>query len=182
MAEQIPEKPFPVVHRYITTHDADGKPTFKTGVKEEIDFERTPMGGDLFLAYSGTEFPAAIAHDSDLNTYKEHIVKKPESFMIPGGFITRYVDYHPGAQPLWHRTRTLDFGIVIEGQIQLELEGGEKRILKKGDIAVQRGTNHAWSNPSKTEFARVLYVALDAKAPVVNGQELGESMGQVSHK
>ncbi|KAL7619417.1 hypothetical protein AAE478_009956 [Parahypoxylon ruwenzoriense] len=189
--QRVPEKQLPVVHRYITTHDADGKPTFETGVKEAVDFERTPMGGDLFLTYSGTEFPVAISHDSDLNTYKEHCIKKPESFMIPGGFISRYIDYHPGAPPLWHRTTTLDFGVVVEGQIQLELEGGEKRIcksllfqylLKKGDVAVQRGTNHAWSNPSKTEFARVFYVALDAKPAVVNGQELGESLGEVSHK
>ncbi|KAI1379598.1 hypothetical protein F4677DRAFT_442572 [Hypoxylon crocopeplum] len=180
--QQVPEKHLPIVHRYITTHDADGRPTFETGVREEIDFERTPLGSDMFLAYSATEFPAALGHDSDLKTYNEHLVNKPESFMIPGGFVSRYIDYHPGAAPLWHRTITLDFAIVIEGQIQLELESGEKRILKKGDVAVQRGTNHAWSNPSKTEFARVFYVALDAKPPVVNGQELSESLGVVSHK
>ncbi|KAI1084927.1 hypothetical protein F5B20DRAFT_576244 [Whalleya microplaca] len=102
--QQIPEKPFPAVYRYISTYDEDGKPTFDTGVKEKIDFERTPMGGDMFLAYVATKFPMALAHDSYLNTYKEHIAKKPESFMIPGGFISRYIDYHPGAQPLWHRT------------------------------------------------------------------------------
>ena len=42
--------------------------------------------------------------------------------------VSRYIDYHPGAAPLWHRTITLDFGVVIEGEIQLELESGEKRI------------------------------------------------------
>ncbi|KAI1382640.1 uncharacterized protein F4822DRAFT_435316 [Hypoxylon trugodes] len=178
----VPEKLLPAVYRYITTHDADGKPTFETGVKEEIDFDRTPMGGDLFLVYSGIKYPVPLANDSDLNTYKEHCVKKPESFMIPGGFLSRYIDYHPSAPPLWHRTTTLDFAVVIEGQVQLELESGEKRILKKGDVAVQRGTMHAWSNPSSSEFARVFYVALDANAPVVNGQELGESLGVVSHK
>ncbi|KAI0105029.1 hypothetical protein GGR51DRAFT_520614 [Nemania sp. FL0031] len=180
--KQVPEKPLPVIHRYITTHGPDGTPTFETGVKEQIDFDSTPMGGDLFLAYTGTQYPVALANDSDLNTYKGHLVDKPQSFMIPGGFLSRYVDYHPGCAPLWHRTKTLDFGVVIEGTIQLELEGGEKRILKRGDVAVQRGTNHAWSNPSKTEFARVLYIALDAQAPVVNGVELAESLGHVAHK
>ncbi|KAJ8121855.1 hypothetical protein O1611_g9991 [Lasiodiplodia mahajangana] len=179
--KQVPGKPLPVVHRYITTHGADGKPTFETGVKEEIDFDRTSMGGDLFLAYTGTEYPVPLAHDADLNTYKGHLVNKPETFMIPG-FLSRYVDYHPGCAPLWHRTKTLDFGVVVEGTNQLELEGGEKRILKKGDVAIQRGTHHAWSNPSKTEFARVFCVAMDAQAPVVNGVELAESMGQVAHK
>lgn len=47
---------------------------------------------------------------------------------------------------------------------------------------MQRSTNHAWSNPSDTEFARVFYVALDAKPAIVNGVELAESMGVVSHK
>ncbi|KAI0173212.1 hypothetical protein GGR52DRAFT_376988 [Hypoxylon sp. FL1284] len=180
--QQVPEKARPTVHRFITTHDADGKATFETGVKEEIDFERSPLGADMFLAWSATQFPAALDQDSDLDTYKAHCVKKPESFMIPGGFLSRYIDYHPGCAPHWHRTITIDFGVVIEGQIQLELESGENRILNKGDVAVQRATNHAWSNPSKTEFARVFYVALDAEVPVVNGQELSESLGAVSHK
>lgn len=46
---------------------------------------------------------------------------------------------------------------------------------------MQRETNHAWSNPSKTEFARVFYVAIDAQAPVVNGEELTEAFGIASH-
>ncbi|CAH0019208.1 unnamed protein product [Clonostachys rhizophaga] len=185
MADQnqtTPEKILPVVHRYITTHDESGNATFNTGVGEEIEFERSPLGADMFLSYSGNALPAPLSHDADLDTYKGHLVKKPESFMIPNGFVSRYIDYHPGAAPLWHRTITLDFGVVIEGEIQLELESGEKRILKKGDVAVQRATNHAWSNPSKTEFARVFYVALDATAPIVNGKELAESLGVVSHK
>ena len=131
MADQqvsFPEKPFPVVHLYITTHDASGSPIFETSIKEEIEFERTPLGGDMFLAYSGDAFPAPLAEDADFKTSQSHLAKKPESFMIPGGFVSRYIDYHPGAPPLWHRTITLDFGVVIEGEIQLELEGGEKRI------------------------------------------------------
>ena len=126
----VPENPFSVVHRYITTHDASGRPVFETSITEEIKFERTPLGGDIFLAYSGNTFPAPLAEDADLKTYQSHLAEKPESFMIPGGFISRYIDYHPGAPPLWHRTITLDFGVVIEGEIQLELEGGEKRRRK----------------------------------------------------
>ena len=91
----------------------------------------------------------------------------------------RYVDYHPGGEPAWHRTVTLDFGVVIEGELELELENGEKRLMKKGDVAVQRGTNHCWRNPSKTVFARALYVALDASPIVINGETLGESLGVV---
>lgn len=54
-------------------------------------------------------------------------------------------------------------------------------IVNSGDVIVQRGTNHAWSNPSKTGFARVFYIGLDATAPTVNGRELEASLGQVTH-
>ncbi|KAH8885384.1 hypothetical protein GQ53DRAFT_785683 [Thozetella sp. PMI_491] len=175
------EKNLPVVHRVITTHDASGKPTFETGIEEEIKWDRTPLGGDMYLGYTLPSFPAPLNADTDLDKYKEHLVKRPESFMIPGGALVRYVDYFPGAEPLWHRTVSIDFGVVIEGEIELELEGGEKRLLKRGDVAVQRGTNHCWRNPSETQVARVFYVAMDAKPVIINGKELGESLGKVSH-
>jgi mannose-6-phosphate isomerase-like protein (cupin superfamily) len=49
--------------------------------------------------------------------------------------------------PLMHRTATIDYGIVLEGEITLVLDT-EERQLRAGDIVVQRGTNHAWSNRS----------------------------------
>jgi len=41
-----------------------------------------------------------------------------------------------------HRTQSIDFGVVLEGEIQLTLDDGEKKILRKGDVVVQRGTMH----------------------------------------
>lgn len=49
--------------------------------------------------------------------------------------------------PYMHRTRTLDFCLVIEGELTLVLDTQEV-VLRKGDIVIQRGTNHAWSNPA----------------------------------
>lgn len=43
-----------------------------------------------------------------------------------------------------HRTQSIDFGVVLEGEIQLTLDDGEKKILRKGDVVVQRGTMHVW--------------------------------------
>jgi len=45
-----------------------------------------------------------------------------------------------------HRTVSLDYGIVLEGDVELVLDSGEKRAMKQGDVAIQRGTNHAWRN------------------------------------
>jgi mannose-6-phosphate isomerase-like protein (cupin superfamily) len=61
--------------------------------------------------------------------------------------------------PLMHRTETLDYGIVIEGKITLILDDSEVT-LEPGDVVVQRGTNHAWSNRTD-RIARVAFVLMD---------------------
>ncbi|PYF70697.1 cupin domain-containing protein [Pedobacter nutrimenti] len=63
--------------------------------------------------------------------------------------------------PLMHQTQTLDYIIILSGEIYLILEEGET-LLKAGDIVVQRGTNHAWSNRSDTPCIQ-LAILLDAK-------------------
>lgn len=66
--------------------------------------------------------------------------------------------------PLMHRTETLDYGIVIAGEIVLVLDA-EERVLKAGDVIVQRGTNHAWANRSG-EVCRMAFILVDgAYAP-----------------
>lgn len=62
---------------------------------------------------------------------------------------------------LMHRTETLDYGIVTEGEVWLVLDDGEVH-LKRGDIVVQRGTNHAWSNRSE-QMARMVFILLDGR-------------------
>lgn len=62
---------------------------------------------------------------------------------------------------LMHRTETLDYGIVTEGELWLILDEGEVH-LKRGDIVVQRGTNHAWSNRTE-EMARIVFILLDGR-------------------
>ncbi|CAG8980604.1 hypothetical protein HYALB_00013759 [Hymenoscyphus albidus] len=157
---ELPEKTHREITRFITTHDANVKATFETGLEEKVHWERTNIGCDLFLAYTTRKFPAPLSHDEDLS-------------------VLQYVDYHPGGEPAWHRTVTLDFGVANEGELELELESGEKRLIKAGDVAVQKGTNHSWRNPSKTVFARALYFAMNASPVIVNGEPLEESLGVV---
>jgi quercetin dioxygenase-like cupin family protein len=58
-----------------------------------------------------------------------------------------------------HRTATLDYGVVIDGTTELVLDSGEKKLLKKGDVFVQRGTAHAWRNlTEKNDNSGVLRV------------------------
>lgn len=62
---------------------------------------------------------------------------------------------------LMHRTETLDYGIVTEGEVWLVLDDSEVH-LKRGDIVVQRGTNHAWSNRTE-QMARMVFILLDGR-------------------
>jgi len=63
--------------------------------------------------------------------------------------------------PLMHRTETVDYGIVIEGELVLVLDTEERRLLP-GDVVIQRGTNHAWANRSDRP-CRIAFVLLDGR-------------------
>ena len=63
--------------------------------------------------------------------------------------------------PLMHRSETIDYGVVVSGEIVLMLDSEEVE-LKAGDVFVQRGTNHAWSNRSNLP-CRVAFVLVTAK-------------------
>ena len=63
--------------------------------------------------------------------------------------------------PLMHRTESIDYGIVIEGELTLVLDEGEA-LLKPGSVVIQRGTNHAWANRSG-KACRMLFVLIDGR-------------------
>lgn len=66
-----------------------------------------------------------------------------------------------GRHPLMHRTETVDYAVVLEGEITLLLDEGEV-MLKAGDVVIQRGTNHAWRNHT-SKPTRMLYVLMDGR-------------------
>ena len=77
------------------------------------------------------------------------------------GTIIRMVDMPPGHRSAMHRTRTIDYGIVLQGQVYLVLDDSET-FLQPGDIVVQRGTNHAWDNRSDAP-ARMVFILIHAE-------------------
>jgi mannose-6-phosphate isomerase-like protein (cupin superfamily) len=66
-----------------------------------------------------------------------------------------------GHHPLMHRTETIDYAIILSGEITMILDDQDVH-LKAGDTVIQCGTNHAWSNRSK-EVCEVLFVLIDGK-------------------
>jgi uncharacterized cupin superfamily protein len=81
------------------------------------------------------------------------------------GHLVRIIDLYPprlgGKRTVMHRTRTLDYAVVIEGEVVLVLDDSEV-ILKKSDVVVQRGTNHAWENRTD-QRARMAFFHIDAE-------------------
>jgi naringenin degradation protein FdeH len=69
----------------------------------------------------------------------------------------------PPRHPLMHRTRTVDYAIIMAGEIDMLLDEGEIH-LKAGDVLIQQGTNHAWVNRGR-EPCRIAFVLIDAKEP-----------------
>lgn len=93
---------------------------------------------------------------------------------LRGGSAIRTVDMYPGEQSPLHRTSSLDYGIVLSGTLELEMDSGEVALLHPGDIVVQRGTMHLWRNPSATEVCRIVFVLTEATSVEIDGQPLAD--------
>lgn len=71
------------------------------------------------------------------------------------GIAERFDPDHPGM----HRTDSLDYGVVVSGEVVLELDDGQRETLRVGDVVVQNGTRHAWRNPGQAT-ATLVFVML----------------------
>jgi mannose-6-phosphate isomerase-like protein (cupin superfamily) len=91
--------------------------------------------------------------------------ERPFNIMPAAGHLLRILDVYPlndgGKRTVMHRTRTLDYVVVIEGELVLILDEREV-VLKPGDVVVQRGTDHAWENRSGT-MARAAFFHINAR-------------------
>ena len=79
----------------------------------------------------------------------------------PDGTVFRLVEYQPGVAPRNHRTETIDYAIVLSGEIEMELDGSVVR-LRQGDVLVQQNTTHNWVNRG-SEPCVIAFVLVPAK-------------------
>ena len=166
----------PTIHRFITDHNEEGKAIFNKDIEEKLDWQRLKEGARFGFGYATNESPVELSNGKDLETYRGYRDNLP-GIMIPGGTVLRFVDMPPGATSPMHRTVSLDYGVVLEGTVDLVLDSNEVRTMKRGDVAIQRGTNHEWKNGSSTEWARMMYVLQESKPITIAGKELGEDYG-----
>lgn len=175
-----------VTRRIVTGHDTDGNSVIAMDGTPPRTIELKAVPGTVFHEIWNTNSnPAPIDNGEDPT------LRPLQLHPMPNGSIIRFVDIPPDAaknsisdediaagfaqigaagatthkadspHKLMHRTETIDYGILLSGELWLVLDKGETR-LSPGDVVIQRGTNHAWSNRTN-ESARMMFVLLDGK-------------------
>ncbi|KAG6988497.1 hypothetical protein G7Y79_00072g097590 [Physcia stellaris] len=133
-----------------TGHNSDGLSTFIDNPKYKAF---SPHVGILYGTVG--DGPINLNDNADISAFEAH----DNPGLIPKeGSVVLVAEWPPGTDSIAkiHRTLSVDVGVMIEGEIICQLDSGETRLLKKGDVLLQRGTKHAWKNPSTSEPARML--------------------------
>lgn len=165
----------PKIYRYITAHNGEGKAVFSKAFDEESRMKANDDGIAFALSFTTKGFPVDMDNDKDLDVYGDYLKEAP-GLVVSGGTVLRHVDIPPETACTMHRTVSLDYGCVLEGEVDLLLDSGEKRTMKRGDVAIQRGTMHQWINNSKTDWTRMLFVLQESKPLKVAGETVGEQL------
>lgn len=168
--------------RYITTHDAEGRSVFEKSVDPNLNWvdvcEVATKNAQFSVGYVTKDFPVDLDEGRDLDFYKK-CEEDGISVTMPNGIVMRIVDLLPGTTSPMHRTTSIDYGIVLKGQVEAILDSGETVLLNEHDILVQRATMHAWRNVSTTERARMIYFLSSAQPLKRNGEIVREDLGDI---
>jgi len=118
--------------------------------------------------------------DSDVEAnklYQSANVRLNLSFVFTNGMTTHFSETGPGLVRPLRRTVSIDQIVVLERTLELILDSGEKRVLNRGNMVVQRGTMHTWRNPSETGWVRFFAVVQLIKKVEIDGKKLGNKAG-----
>jgi quercetin dioxygenase-like cupin family protein len=144
------------VRRVVTGHDANGVAI----VLQDDPIVKLKHGksGVLTHLWNTKSTPADIRIGTTIDDPGDepHVTAPP-----PNGSRFVIIDYPPGNSGTMHRTETLDYVLVLEGEIDMDMDDSSVH-LKAGDTLIQRGTNHAWMNRSSAN-CRVAFVLVDAE-------------------
>ena len=143
------------VRRVVTGHDSQGRAIVTIDDHPANRISGRP-GHESMVVWTTRETPADNSGDEDGADWE---VTAPP---IPKGSIFRLIEYAPGVDTRMHRTDTIDYAVVVSGEIDMRLDDGQEVHLKAGDVLVQRGTNHDWINRGD-EPCVIAFTLLDAK-------------------
>ena len=150
------------VRRVVTGHDANGRAVVKI---DEIckNLVSSRPGQMASVVWTTESFPVNNTGDADAGL-------RQVGTTLNNGTVFRVVEFAPGVAPRNHRTDSIDYAVVLSGEIDMELSDSVVH-LKAGDVLVQRGTIHNWVNRG-TEPCVIVFVLIDAKPVEVSGEVL----------
>lgn len=150
------------LRRVVTGHDANGRAVVKIDEITQNPQSGRP-GRSACVVWTTEGFPVDNTGDEDGG-------KRQVGTTLKNGTVFRVVEFMPGVSPRVHRTDSIDYAIVMSGEIDMELDDSVVH-LKAGDVLVQRGTIHNWVNLG-TEPCVIAFILIDAKPVEVAGQVL----------
>ena len=150
------------VRRVVTGHDIEGRAIVKI---DEVCTNLTTNrpGRSASVIWTTESFPVDNTGDVDQGL-------RPVGTTLKNGTVFRVIEFSPGVAPRNHRTDSIDYAVVVSGEIDMEFDGATVH-LKAGDVLVQRGTIHNWVN-SGTEPCVMAFVLIDAKPVDISGKTL----------
>jgi quercetin dioxygenase-like cupin family protein len=145
------------MRRIVTGHDENGKAVVVIDGRPE-NRRTSATGNSSTLIWSTVRTPADIGTGKVIEDMGARVLGTPPP--VNG---TRFTvnEIVPGATAVMHSTESLDYVIVISGEVEMDLDDSTVK-LRTGDVMVQRGTNHAWRNPGNTT-AVIAFVLIDAE-------------------
>ena len=171
------------IRRVVTGLDAQHRAVVQ--FDNRLALEPGPFGINSVNLWITDSYPAGFSFERDTvprpmgisppdNGTKFRIVEFPPldaatEATMPADFLMKSVGDKaptrgvPVTHPLMHRTRSVDYAVVLSGEIEMMLDTTSVH-LQPGDVVVQQATNHAWVNRGK-QPCRILFVLMDAKQP-----------------
>lgn len=151
------------LRRIVTGHDDKGHA--KVMIDEQVQ--------NVFSPRPGAEFSVIWMHQgspADNDGFADPS-NKSIGTTIDNGAVFRVVSFGPGVAPRNHRTDSIDYAVVMSGEIDMVLDDGVVVRLKTGDVLVQRGTVHNWINNGSVPCV-IAFTLISAKPVSVGGKPL----------
>lgn len=142
------------IRRIVTSHDARGKAV--VGVDDVVESKPGIMDKNVSNAFVWSTQTMPADANFDPRTGKVDLTPGPN------GTIMRVLELPPGCPAHMHKTQTVDYVIMLEGECDMVLDDGAEVHMNQGDIMVQRATYHGWANRS-SKPCKIVFVLVDAR-------------------
>ncbi|MBI3435390.1 MAG: cupin domain-containing protein [Proteobacteria bacterium] len=150
------------IRRVVTSHDNEGNARVK--IDETVtNMTASRPGANASVIWSTQGYP--VDNDGERDPSGDKI-----GTTLANGTVFRVVAFGPGVTPRNHRTDSIDYAVVMSGEIDMDLDG-EIVHLRAGDVLVQRGTIHNWINNASTPCV-IAFVLISAKPVRAGGKTL----------